>query len=71
MSQERKGPAPSRGSLNDPAALSIPSRKSGSGGGPPSLPQLEITDGSGNNSSMANNPESLHNDGNHNHKSGL
>ncbi|XP_023265130.1 rho guanine nucleotide exchange factor 1 isoform X2 [Seriola lalandi dorsalis] len=63
VTQERKGPAPSRGSLTDPAALSLPSRKSGSSGGPASLPGLEVTDGSGNNISATNSPESSHSDG--------
>ncbi|GAA6220331.1 rho guanine nucleotide exchange factor 1 isoform X6 [Lates japonicus] len=61
VNQERKGPAPSRGSLTDPAAPSIPgSRKSGSSGGSASLPGLEVSDSSGNNISTTNNPESTH-----------
>ncbi|XP_071326342.1 rho guanine nucleotide exchange factor 1 isoform X3 [Trachinotus anak] len=60
VTQERKCPAPGRGSLTDPAVLSLPSRKSGSGGGPASLPGLEVADGSGNNISATNSPESSH-----------
>lgn len=63
VGQERKGPAPGRGSLTDPAAPSVGSRKSGSSGGPASLPGLEVSDGSGNNINITNNPESSHTDG--------
>ncbi|KAM7421182.1 hypothetical protein PAMA_015372 [Pampus argenteus] len=63
VGQERKGPAPIRGSLTDPAVPSLTNRKSGSSGGPASLPGLEITDGSGNNISMVNSPESSQADG--------
>ncbi|KAM9851520.1 rho guanine nucleotide exchange factor 1 isoform 2-T3 [Aulostomus maculatus] len=63
VNQERKGPAPSRASATEPSAPSLPSRKSGSGGGPAPLPGLEVTDGSGNNISITNSPESLHSDG--------
>nr|XP_057908975.1 rho guanine nucleotide exchange factor 1b isoform X4 [Doryrhamphus excisus] len=62
-SQERKGPAPSRGSFVDPVAPSLSSRKSGSSGGSTPLPTVEITDGSGSNASISNSPESLHSDG--------
>ncbi|XP_077454567.1 rho guanine nucleotide exchange factor 1 isoform X2 [Stigmatopora argus] len=64
--QERKGPTPIRGSFIDPAAPTLPGRKSGSssgGGGSTPLPLVEITDGSGNNVSMSNSPEALHPDG--------
>ncbi|XP_054869613.1 rho guanine nucleotide exchange factor 1b isoform X3 [Amphiprion ocellaris] len=60
---DRKGPAPGRGSLTDPAVPALPSRKAGSSGSPASLPGLEISDGSGNNISTTNSPESLHTDG--------
>lgn len=63
VNPERKGLAPGRGSLTDSAAPSLPSKKPGSSGGPASLPVLDISDGSGNNSSPANSPESSHNDG--------
>ncbi|XP_033495723.1 rho guanine nucleotide exchange factor 1 isoform X2 [Epinephelus lanceolatus] len=63
VNPERKGPAPGRGSLTDCAAPSIPSRKPGSTGSPASLPGLEISDGSGNNNSTTNSPESSHIDG--------
>lgn len=63
MNPERKGPAPGRGSLTEPAAPSLPNKKSGSGGSPASLPGLEVNDGSGNNISTANSPESSHADG--------
>ncbi|XP_069560004.1 rho guanine nucleotide exchange factor 1 isoform X3 [Brachyistius frenatus] len=63
VSLDRKGPALGRGSLTDPAVPSLASRKSGSSGSPAPVPGLEITDGSGNNISIANSPESLHNDG--------
>ncbi|KAM8846553.1 rho guanine nucleotide exchange factor 1 isoform 7-T8 [Synchiropus picturatus] len=62
VSQERKGPTPSRGSLTDPAAPSTSIRKPGSAGGTPSLPAVEITDGSGSNI-IATSPDSLHIDG--------
>ncbi|XP_022053706.1 rho guanine nucleotide exchange factor 1b isoform X2 [Acanthochromis polyacanthus] len=61
---DRKGPAPGRGSLTDPAVPALSSRKAGSSGSPASLPGLEISDGSGNNIiSTVNSPESLHTDG--------
>ncbi|KAL7393734.1 hypothetical protein ABVT39_015385 [Epinephelus coioides] len=63
VNPERKGPAPSRCSLTDSAAPSIPSRKPASIGSPPSLPGLELSDGSGNNNSTTNSPESSHIDG--------
>ncbi|CAK6977110.1 rho guanine nucleotide exchange factor 1b [Scomber scombrus] len=62
VNQERKGPVPSRSSLTDPTAPSLGSRKSCSGGGLPSLPGLDVSDCSGNNTSMTNNQESLHTD---------
>ncbi|XP_070767397.1 rho guanine nucleotide exchange factor 1 isoform X2 [Enoplosus armatus] len=62
VNPERKGLAPGRGSLTDPAAPSLPNKKSGSSGSPASLPGLEISDGSGNNISTANSPESSHAD---------
>ncbi|TKS82308.1 Rho guanine nucleotide exchange factor 1 115 kDa guanine nucleotide exchange factor [Collichthys lucidus] len=59
-----KGITPGRGSLTDPAAApSLPSKKSVPSGSPASLPGLEISDGSGNNISIANSPESSHIDG--------
>ncbi|XP_008288288.1 rho guanine nucleotide exchange factor 1 isoform X6 [Stegastes partitus] len=63
VTQDRKGPAPGRGSLTDPAVPALPSRKAGSSGSPASLPGVEISDGSGNNISTTNSPESLHPDG--------
>ncbi|XP_074511008.1 rho guanine nucleotide exchange factor 1 isoform X1 [Sebastes fasciatus] len=63
VNPERKGPAPGRGSLTDPCVPSLSSRKSGSIGSPSSLPALEINDGSGNNISTSNSPESSHVDG--------
>ncbi|XP_078108623.1 rho guanine nucleotide exchange factor 1 isoform X4 [Sander vitreus] len=61
--QERKCSAPGRGSLTDLAAPSLPSRKSCPTGSNSSVPGLEISDGSGNNISTANSPESSHMDG--------
>ncbi|XP_069393840.1 rho guanine nucleotide exchange factor 1 isoform X11 [Paralichthys olivaceus] len=61
--QERKGPAPGRGSVTEPAVLSLPSRKSGSSGNTASVPGIEVCDGSGNNVSITNTPESSHSDG--------
>ncbi|XP_070691117.1 rho guanine nucleotide exchange factor 1 isoform X2 [Pempheris klunzingeri] len=63
VNPDRKGPAPGRGSLTESAAPSLPSKKSGSSSSPASLPVLDITDGSGNNISTANSPESSHSDG--------
>ncbi|XP_034468206.1 rho guanine nucleotide exchange factor 1b isoform X6 [Hippoglossus hippoglossus] len=63
VNQERKGPAPGRGSVTEAAVLPLPSRKSGSSGSTASVPGLEICDGSGSNISTANNPESSHSDG--------
>ncbi|XP_037641902.1 rho guanine nucleotide exchange factor 1b isoform X6 [Sebastes umbrosus] len=63
VNPERKGPAPGRGSLTDPCVPSLSSRKSSSIGSPSSLPALEINDGSGNNISTSNSPESSHVDG--------
>ncbi|XP_030013096.1 rho guanine nucleotide exchange factor 1 isoform X2 [Sphaeramia orbicularis] len=63
VNQERKGPTPGRGSLTEPAAASIPSRKSVSSSPVIQGPGLEVSDASGNNSSMVNSPESLHTDG--------
>ncbi|XP_073340851.1 rho guanine nucleotide exchange factor 1 isoform X4 [Pagrus major] len=60
---ERKGPTPGRASLTDPAAPSLPSKKSGSIGSPASLTGSEISDGSSNNISTINNPESSNIDG--------
>ncbi|XP_068592580.1 rho guanine nucleotide exchange factor 1 isoform X5 [Cebidichthys violaceus] len=59
---ERKGPAPGRGSLTEPAAPFLNSRKSTSSGSSSSVPGLEVTDGSGNNISTTNSPESSHTD---------
>ncbi|KAK9514064.1 hypothetical protein VZT92_027553 [Zoarces viviparus] len=59
---ERKGLAPGRGSLTEPAAPFLNSRKSGSSGSSASVPGLEVTDGSGNNISTTNSPESSHPD---------
>uniref|UniRef100_A0A8C2ZLQ7 Rho guanine nucleotide exchange factor (GEF) 1 n=1 Tax=Cyclopterus lumpus TaxID=8103 RepID=A0A8C2ZLQ7_CYCLU len=64
VNPERKGPAPGRGSLTDPAAPFLNSRKSGSSGSSSSVPGLEISDGSGNNICTTNIPESSHMDGN-------
>lgn len=61
VNPERKSLAPGRGSLTEPAAPSIPSKKSS--GGPTTAPGLEITDGSGNNISTTNSPESSNMDG--------
>uniref|UniRef100_A0A8D0D8K7 Rho guanine nucleotide exchange factor (GEF) 1 n=1 Tax=Sander lucioperca TaxID=283035 RepID=A0A8D0D8K7_SANLU len=63
VTPERKGPAPGRGSLIDSAAPSLPSKKSYPSGSISSVPGLEISDGSGNNISTANSPESSHMDG--------
>ncbi|XP_076593126.1 rho guanine nucleotide exchange factor 1 isoform X2 [Chaetodon auriga] len=63
VNPERKGLAPGRGSLTDPAAPSLPSKKSGPSGSPAALPGSETSDGSGNNISTANSPESSHADG--------
>ncbi|XP_026172375.1 rho guanine nucleotide exchange factor 1 isoform X2 [Mastacembelus armatus] len=63
MNQERKGPASSRGSLNEPAAPSLPIRKSATSGGQASLSVLEIIDGSGNNINTTTSNESSHIDG--------
>ncbi|XP_036929789.1 rho guanine nucleotide exchange factor 1b isoform X4 [Acanthopagrus latus] len=60
---ERKAPMTSRGSLTDPAAPSLPSKKSSSIGSPASVTGSEISDGSSNNISTTNNPESSHIDG--------
>ncbi|KAM8735568.1 rho guanine nucleotide exchange factor 1 isoform 3-T3 [Acanthopagrus schlegelii] len=60
---ERKAPMTSRGSLTDPAAPSLPSKKSSSTGSPASVTGSEISDGSSNNISTTNNPESSHIDG--------
>ncbi|XP_044064706.1 rho guanine nucleotide exchange factor 1b isoform X3 [Siniperca chuatsi] len=62
VNPERKGLAPGRGSLTEPAAPSLASKKSISSGGSASLPGLEISDGSGNNISTTNSPESSHTD---------
>ncbi|XP_075965576.1 rho guanine nucleotide exchange factor 1 isoform X2 [Anarhichas minor] len=59
---ERKGLAPGRGSLTEPAAPFLNSRKSCSGGSSTSVPGLEVTDGSGNNIGTTNSPESSHPD---------
>ncbi|XP_028435937.1 rho guanine nucleotide exchange factor 1 isoform X3 [Perca flavescens] len=59
----RKVPAPGRGSVTDPAAPSLISNKSCSTGSASSVPGLEVSDGSDNNSSTANSPESSHMDG--------
>ncbi|XP_031708863.1 rho guanine nucleotide exchange factor 1 isoform X3 [Anarrhichthys ocellatus] len=59
---ERKGPAPGRGSMTEPAAPFLNSRKSCSGGSSTSVPGLEVTDGSGNNIGTTNSPESSHPD---------
>ncbi|XP_010780968.1 rho guanine nucleotide exchange factor 1 isoform X3 [Notothenia coriiceps] len=63
VNPERKGLGPGRGSVTDSAMPSAPSRKSVSTGSPSSLPGLEVNDGSGNNVSIINNPESSHGDG--------
>ncbi|XP_060937894.1 rho guanine nucleotide exchange factor 1b isoform X1 [Limanda limanda] len=62
VNQERKGPAPGRGSVTEAAVLSLP-RKSGSSGSTASVPGLEVGDGSGGNISTANSPDSSHSDG--------
>ncbi|XP_061675090.1 rho guanine nucleotide exchange factor 1b isoform X2 [Syngnathoides biaculeatus] len=64
--QERKGPAPIRGSFTDPAAPTLPCRKSGSasgGGGSTPLPTVEITEGLSNNAGICSSPETLQSDG--------
>ncbi|XP_059194616.1 rho guanine nucleotide exchange factor 1b isoform X1 [Centropristis striata] len=63
VNPERKGPAPGRGSLTDPAAPSLPSRKPCSTGSPSSLPGLDISDSLGNNISTTSIPDSSHTDG--------
>ncbi|KAI4811508.1 hypothetical protein KUCAC02_014411 [Chaenocephalus aceratus] len=63
VNPERKGLGPGRGSVTDSAMPSAPSRKSVSTGSPSSLPGLEVNDGSGNNVSIINSPESSHGDG--------
>nr|XP_020445748.1 rho guanine nucleotide exchange factor 1 isoform X2 [Monopterus albus] len=65
VNPERKGPPPGRSSVIEPSAPSLPSRREGTTrrDGPPSLPGLEITDGSGNNINAINIPESSHSDG--------
>ncbi|KAJ4931384.1 hypothetical protein JOQ06_025681 [Pogonophryne albipinna] len=63
VNPERKGLGPGRGSVTDSAMPSAPSRKSVSTGSPSSLPGLEVNDGSGNNVSIINIPESSHGDG--------
>ncbi|XP_034077547.1 rho guanine nucleotide exchange factor 1b isoform X4 [Gymnodraco acuticeps] len=63
VNPERKGLGPGRGSVSDSAMPSAPSRKSVSTGSPSSLPGLEVNDGSGNNVSIINCPESSHGDG--------
>ncbi|XP_063735902.1 rho guanine nucleotide exchange factor 1b isoform X2 [Eleginops maclovinus] len=62
VNPERKGLVTGRGSMNDSAIPSFPSRKFCSPGSPSSLPGLEVSDGSGNNVSIINNPESSHGD---------
>ncbi|XP_045899903.1 rho guanine nucleotide exchange factor 1b isoform X4 [Micropterus dolomieu] len=62
VNPERKGLASGRGSLTEPAAPSLPSKKSGPSGAPASVPGLEICDGSGNNINIANIPETSHTD---------
>ncbi|XP_028984266.1 rho guanine nucleotide exchange factor 1b isoform X2 [Betta splendens] len=57
MTQDRKALAPGRGSVSEPTAPSIPSKKHGPSAGPPNVPGLEITDGSGNNYSIINNAD--------------
>ncbi|XP_034729099.1 rho guanine nucleotide exchange factor 1b isoform X1 [Etheostoma cragini] len=63
VNQERKCPAPGRGSLTDSAAPSLPSKKSCPTGTPSSVPGLEVSDGTGNNISIGNSPECSHMDG--------
>lgn len=65
---ERKGPAPGRGSLNEPAPLSVP-KKPVSSPTPVSLPVLEVSDGAGNNISATNSPETSYPDGELKHES--
>ncbi|XP_058502912.1 rho guanine nucleotide exchange factor 1b isoform X2 [Solea solea] len=62
-SLERKSLTPGRGSLNDAAVLSLPSRKSHSSGSSVSVPGLEISDTSGNSISTTISPESTIPDG--------
>lgn len=64
---ERKGPTPGRGSVNEPAAPSIP-KKPVSSAAPASMPVLEVSDGSGNTISATNSPESSHPDGEFSHE---
>ncbi|XP_040899554.1 rho guanine nucleotide exchange factor 1b isoform X4 [Toxotes jaculatrix] len=60
---ERKVPVPGRGSLTNPAALSLPSKNAGSSVGPTSQPGLDNTHGSDNSVNTPNIPESSHNEG--------
>nr|XP_046256385.1 rho guanine nucleotide exchange factor 1b isoform X2 [Scatophagus argus] len=61
VNPERKGPAPGRGSVTEPAAPSLPIKKLSSSGNSISLPGVD--EGSSNNVSAPNNPESSHTDG--------
>ncbi|XP_062255877.1 rho guanine nucleotide exchange factor 1b isoform X3 [Platichthys flesus] len=63
VNQERKGPAPGRGSVTEAPILSLPSRKSGSSGSTASVPGLEVGDGSGGSISTANSPDLSNTDG--------
>ncbi|XP_056299722.1 rho guanine nucleotide exchange factor 1b isoform X1 [Pseudoliparis swirei] len=63
VNPDRKGLAPGRGSLTDPAAPFLNSRKSCSSGSSSSVPTLDISDGSGNNICTTNIPEFSHMDG--------
>lgn len=63
MNQERKGLAPGRGSLSEPATTSTSIKKHAPSIGPSALPGVEITDGSGNNISTTNSTDTVHSDG--------
>lgn len=61
VNQERKGLAPGRGSLSETATTSV--KKHTPSTGPPAVPGVEITDGSGNNISTTNSTDTVHIDG--------
>ncbi|TNN02820.1 hypothetical protein fugu_010307 [Takifugu bimaculatus] len=59
---DRKGPAPGRSSLSEPAASSVP-RKSAGSAAPASLPVLEVGEGSASTVGAPTSPEAAHPDG--------
>lgn len=65
---DRKGPAPGRSSLSEPAASSIPRKPAGSAA-PASLPVLEASEGSASSVGAATSPETSHPDGELQHHS--